>query len=1336
MSSTDFQLTVGGTVRPSLHTYIERPADKDLLEACLAMEYSYVLAPRQIGKSSLVARVAVDLAARGYKTAIIDLNSVGIDVTNEEWYFGILKEICRDLDLTDSFEEWWDQQIEPMSLVQRFISFIRDILLPRTGERTVIFIDELDVTLGLSFTDDFFAALRTLYNDRVKYDDLNRLAFVLIGVVTPDKLIKDPKRTPYNVGRPIDIRDFTLAECEPFQHVLSQRFAAGRASELFDRVFYWSNGHPFITQRICQILQGLHLSLDLTIASETLVDSQVNSLLNSESQRKSDQIVDHLDVIDNSIRADDRFAQMLAIYERILKGTTIADDNKSSSVNRLKVYGLVIQQGLSLRTRNRIYERKFDKAWVKEVRPPDYTRRGLRILLATAVFGILLLYLALQRYPQVGRIWVFGDSYNQVHDLGQTIPDLTTALRIIPNSPTLYYYRGLAYFWNENYERALEDFNRAVELVPDYAPAYRARARVFEVQRDFESAMSQYDQALAIDPEYSRAYFSRGTSHLHREDGIEQAQEDLLKAIETKISLLGDWPYTLARAHTKLGLAYQKADEHDQAISQLNEALALDPDLAEAYLRRGESLRVQGLEEEAAADFIQVALLDPHIPSAYSGLRRLSDPDTTLQSLTIIIEGVDDGEWAYRSRAELLFNLGDPQAAIADYTTLLDMVPASSRDWYYYARGKVYQSIGEADLSYFDFARAVQLQSFYLGLLTDSNVDPLGAIATYTRIIEELPNKPEPYVYRGEVYANIGNYQKAIDDFEAAIRISSSSQMAYEGRAKAYTEMGYLEVALKDYDRLLVLNSSDHQIRRLRAQLQERLGAIDAAIKDYDEIITRSTNSPDSSPFLLAQDYHARARLFIKNGQIDSALQDLNGALALDPEGVGYYVTRGMVFSSMDLSADAIADYTAALAINSANQPALLQRGDEYMKLQQYESAVRDFITVQIIGANTPIYDHLVVEGNVPRTLDNIDLFISLNPASAFGYYYKSRALIESGEYEEGIESLYQAISLNPAVEAFYTLLDQTGAADTVSENYDELVSQFPQNPFTYFSRGNHNRQLGNVALAIEDYSRAVELLSSEAQFFVARGELYADQGEHEAAVRDFAQALDITPNVPHWHRLWADSQRDLGRLRLAIDGYSEALALDRRSVTLLALRAETYAQLSKNAPALEDFGQILLLDPNNVNAYMRHGELQMAMKNAEGAIEDFSRAIELEPGEAHFYRLRGDALSQLNRNTEALVDYRRGQDIDPGSATLFHLSGDTNRRLGNTEGAIEDYSRAIQLAPDLEWIYLAHVARAELLTVAGRTPEAINDYERALELVGPESGARENIENALRELR
>ena len=71
----------GGTVREGA-TYIERKADKEIVEALLEGEFCYVLAPRQIGKSSLRIRAHKQLKERGVRCASVDLTSIGIFTFN------------------------------------------------------------------------------------------------------------------------------------------------------------------------------------------------------------------------------------------------------------------------------------------------------------------------------------------------------------------------------------------------------------------------------------------------------------------------------------------------------------------------------------------------------------------------------------------------------------------------------------------------------------------------------------------------------------------------------------------------------------------------------------------------------------------------------------------------------------------------------------------------------------------------------------------------------------------------------------------------------------------------------------------------------------------------------------------------------------------------------------------------------------------------------------------------------------------------------------------------------------------------------------------------------
>src|SRR5262249_32910529 len=130
---------------------------------------------------------------------------------------------------------------------------------PQLARRLVIFIDEIDAVRSLPFsTDEFFAAIRECYNRRTQDAEYHRLTFCLLGVATPSDLIRDTRTTPFNIGRRIELADFTEAEAAPRARGLAQEKVAGErgAPALLRRVLYWTGGHPYLTQRLCRSVAG------------------------------------------------------------------------------------------------------------------------------------------------------------------------------------------------------------------------------------------------------------------------------------------------------------------------------------------------------------------------------------------------------------------------------------------------------------------------------------------------------------------------------------------------------------------------------------------------------------------------------------------------------------------------------------------------------------------------------------------------------------------------------------------------------------------------------------------------------------------------------------------------------------------------------------------------------------------------------------------------------------------------------------------------------------------------------------------------------------------------
>ena len=243
--------TVGGTIPTEGRIYIQRQADDELVALCRAGTLAYVLSTRQVGKSSLMVRTAQKLEAEGTRCALVDLSLLGTEFEGAEWYLGLLSMIDEHLELSTDLERWWEDHAH-LSGTQRLVNFFQKVIIEEISAPIVIFLDEIDCTLSLPFTSDFFAAIRALYNARAQVPALKRLTFVLIGVATPSDLISDPKRTPFNIGQRVELTDFTLDEAAP----LAEGFAlpADQAQQVLAWSLKWTGGHPYLTQRLCVTL--------------------------------------------------------------------------------------------------------------------------------------------------------------------------------------------------------------------------------------------------------------------------------------------------------------------------------------------------------------------------------------------------------------------------------------------------------------------------------------------------------------------------------------------------------------------------------------------------------------------------------------------------------------------------------------------------------------------------------------------------------------------------------------------------------------------------------------------------------------------------------------------------------------------------------------------------------------------------------------------------------------------------------------------------------------------------------------------------------------------------
>jgi len=339
------------------------------MQALVEGKFCYVFNSRQMGKSSLRVKAKNALQEAGFACVSIDMTSMGShNITPAQWYKGIANQIWRGFNLIGkvNLKTWWQEQND-LAPLQCLGLFIEEIVLSYVPEEKIfIFIDEIDSVLSLDFAvDDFFALIRQCYNRRAETVAYNRLGFALFGVTTPSDLICDCTRTPFNIGTSIELKGFQVSEAVFLSQGLEVKFSNPQVA--LQAIIYWTEGQPFLTQKLCQIaVRESESAMDSVITGNEIkwIEKLVHQYIieNWETQDEPE----HLKTIrDRLLRDKKKAGSLLGKYRQILLQGSIPS-NYSLEQIELLLSGLVVKQAAKLQVRNPIYRAVFNQDWVEK----------------------------------------------------------------------------------------------------------------------------------------------------------------------------------------------------------------------------------------------------------------------------------------------------------------------------------------------------------------------------------------------------------------------------------------------------------------------------------------------------------------------------------------------------------------------------------------------------------------------------------------------------------------------------------------------------------------------------------------------------------------------------------------------------------------------------------------------------------------------------------------------------------------------------------------------------------------------------------------------------------
>lgn len=243
---------VGGAVPPDSPFYAERASDEELARAIRANESIILIkGPRQVGKTSLIGRGTKLVHELGWRHVSTDFQKLSTaQMSNDDTFYRLLAAtVARQLKTPYDFAAEW---IDVFGANMNMDNFVREILESST-EPLVWFMDEADKIFAAPFASDFFGLVRSWHNSRATEPHGPWARFtVVIGYATEAHLfIQDLNQSPFNVGRQIPLRNFTLDQMRD----LNERYGrpVNKAGDL-ERLHQLVGGQPFLVRRALDVL--------------------------------------------------------------------------------------------------------------------------------------------------------------------------------------------------------------------------------------------------------------------------------------------------------------------------------------------------------------------------------------------------------------------------------------------------------------------------------------------------------------------------------------------------------------------------------------------------------------------------------------------------------------------------------------------------------------------------------------------------------------------------------------------------------------------------------------------------------------------------------------------------------------------------------------------------------------------------------------------------------------------------------------------------------------------------------------------------------------------------
>lgn len=725
----------------------------------------------------------------------------------------------------------------------------------------------------------------------------------------------------------------------------------------------------------------------------------------------------------------------------------------------------------------------------------------------------------------------------------------------------------------------------------------------------------------------------------------------------------------LAEAHFDLGLVRQSQQQSAAAISEFRLALQYDPRLLQARCALGSELPDPA---SAEAEFHKALAANPQLVCALDGLAQVLVKEkrynAAMDSWRQAVRIQPDAPDLQLSLATVTYKVAKAReadgltpltgAGVADAIRLLTDLIKSHPDMTaaYFTLGNIYANERrdrEAADEYREVTQRDPSDAVALAAQVKSLIDASAyseALAPARNYVHLKPGDPTGHVMLGTVYQQLGEYAKAEPELElGAARAPNDFEAQYQ-LGLVLSRMGKPEQALPHLRKAVALKPGD---RAAQYQLVSALRSLGQS-QESTQLVTqlRNEQNQESLNSQLASE-GTKANDLLQSGKAAEAAQIYRQMLAQKPDNTWTAYNLALALEAMNDTKGA--EDTLRKAIEIDPKQARIQAELGRLELAQ---------------------------GNLPSAQKWLESAFNLDPELVDASGNLAMVYARKGNLVMAEKLLRQALEDNPNYKDGHlnlglVLAQQSRKSDADSE-LDKAVALAPKDPATLSTAGKAKLQMGEV-------SKGIALLR---------------------------QVVDLAPNLAAAHLDLALALAEGYDLSAALEQTDEAVRLAPQSGVAHFYRGRILYDVGRTADAQPEFETACRLAPNMPEPRYFLALIDSHEGKFPAAVNLLKETVKLQPQNVMAWYLLGQSLQQESDSAQAIAAWRKAIAVDPKfSQALISLS----RALRSTDRTESDRLMARYLEVQKERRILD---RADTLANNGIEAESAHDWPQAIRLL------------------